>query len=397
MSTDTSQSALVDNLVAEFRESLSRRGLHDGTVRRYAQGARHFVVWHENDGALLADADDGLLQRFAGHSCECGFRGPQMARAYAASVGLRSGSVCAVPGSARSCSPSRRTGRGLPLGGSVRAIRVRPRLPAVHRRYVPAHVHSLRPLAAPVQDPVRPGRRRRGGAFCRSRLPVPGTTVASSSQAVPRPEGRSESCPFCRLPGRGRCPGRRTCAPAHAAGRAPRAVPAVVVAERSHFVAHAVRKARLPEEADDVGVGGELRRSQNPALAGQHLREDQFAGRRYHVEGYGVADDHEAIPQEGASLVPRQAGRCKWPVRSCSSGRPVLELPQISLDCSFRICARNSAASCSAEGPGGRDVEVRGCIVEKYHSGVLGWPQRVQGQDAGWSIKTGNAGGSCRR
>ena len=71
MSTDTSQSALVDDLVAEFWESLSRRGLHDGTVRPYAQGARHFVVWLENDGALLADADDGLLQRFARHSCEC--------------------------------------------------------------------------------------------------------------------------------------------------------------------------------------------------------------------------------------------------------------------------------------------------------------------------------------
>ena len=71
MSKDTSESGLVDNLMAEFRESLSRDGLHHSTVRLYAQGGRHFVVWLENDGALLADADDGLLQRFARHSCDC--------------------------------------------------------------------------------------------------------------------------------------------------------------------------------------------------------------------------------------------------------------------------------------------------------------------------------------
>ena len=160
-----------------------------------------------------------------------GFRGPQMARAHAAAVGLRSGSVRAVPGSARSCSTSRRGGRRLPSGGSLRAIPARPGLQAVHRRYLPAHVHSPCRLAAPVQDPVGPDRRRRGGSFRRSRLPMPGTPVASSSQAVaPRPERRGQSCPLRGLPGRRRCPGRRTCVTAQAAGPAPGAVPAVVVA-----------------------------------------------------------------------------------------------------------------------------------------------------------------------
>ena len=71
MSKPTSQPHLVDNLIAEFQETLSRDGLHHSTVRLYAQGARHLVVWLENQGAPLADADDGLLQRFARHSCEC--------------------------------------------------------------------------------------------------------------------------------------------------------------------------------------------------------------------------------------------------------------------------------------------------------------------------------------
>lgn len=71
MSKDTSQSGLVDNLIGEFRESLRRDGLHHSTARFYAKNARHFVVWLENEGARLAEADDGLLQRFARHSCEC--------------------------------------------------------------------------------------------------------------------------------------------------------------------------------------------------------------------------------------------------------------------------------------------------------------------------------------
>ena len=70
MSKDTSQAGLVDNLIAEFRESLRRDGL-DHSTRLYAECARHFVVWLEHDGALLADADDAQLQRFAHHSCEC--------------------------------------------------------------------------------------------------------------------------------------------------------------------------------------------------------------------------------------------------------------------------------------------------------------------------------------
>ena len=71
MSMDASQSHLVDNLIAEFSESQSRDRLHHTSVLRYAQGARHFVVWLDNEGTRLADAADGLLQRFARHSCEC--------------------------------------------------------------------------------------------------------------------------------------------------------------------------------------------------------------------------------------------------------------------------------------------------------------------------------------
>ena len=67
MSKDTSQAGLVDNLIAEFRESLRRDGL-DHSARLHAECARHFVVWLEHDGALLADADDAQLQRFARHS-----------------------------------------------------------------------------------------------------------------------------------------------------------------------------------------------------------------------------------------------------------------------------------------------------------------------------------------
>ena len=77
MSKPTSQPHLVDNLIAEFQESLSRDGLHHSTVGLYAQGARHLVVWLENEGAPLADADDGLLQRFARHSCECAVLAPR--------------------------------------------------------------------------------------------------------------------------------------------------------------------------------------------------------------------------------------------------------------------------------------------------------------------------------
>ena len=44
--------------------------MNDGALP-YAQNARHFVVWLENEGARLADADDALLHRFARHSCEC--------------------------------------------------------------------------------------------------------------------------------------------------------------------------------------------------------------------------------------------------------------------------------------------------------------------------------------
>ena len=76
MSRATSQPRLVDNPIAEFRESLGRDGLHHSTVRLNAQGARHFVVWLGHEGAPLVEADDALLQRFSRHSCECvGFEG----------------------------------------------------------------------------------------------------------------------------------------------------------------------------------------------------------------------------------------------------------------------------------------------------------------------------------
>ena len=70
MSKDTSEPGLVDDLIAEFRESLRRDSLNHSALL-YAQNARHFVVWLENEGARLADADDALLHRFARHSCEC--------------------------------------------------------------------------------------------------------------------------------------------------------------------------------------------------------------------------------------------------------------------------------------------------------------------------------------
>ena len=60
----------TERILAEFRESLRRDGL-DHSARLYAECARDFVVWLEHDGALLADADDAQLQRFARHSCEC--------------------------------------------------------------------------------------------------------------------------------------------------------------------------------------------------------------------------------------------------------------------------------------------------------------------------------------
>lgn len=66
--------------------------MHHSTVRLYAQGARHFVVWLEHEGTPLIDADDRALRRFSRHSCECvGFEGrrwpavtPQMTTAGAA-------------------------------------------------------------------------------------------------------------------------------------------------------------------------------------------------------------------------------------------------------------------------------------------------------------------------
>lgn len=70
MSKDTSQLGLVDDLIAEFEQSLRRDGLN-ASARRYARGARHFVLWLESVGVELADADDALLHRFARHPCEC--------------------------------------------------------------------------------------------------------------------------------------------------------------------------------------------------------------------------------------------------------------------------------------------------------------------------------------
>ena len=70
MFKDTSQPGLVDNLIAEFEQSLRRDGLN-ASARRYARGARHFVLWLDSVGARLPDADDALLHRFARHSCEC--------------------------------------------------------------------------------------------------------------------------------------------------------------------------------------------------------------------------------------------------------------------------------------------------------------------------------------
>ena len=67
MSKDTSEPGLVDDLIAEFRESLRRDGFNHSALL-YAQNARHFVVWLENEGARLADSDDALLHRFARHS-----------------------------------------------------------------------------------------------------------------------------------------------------------------------------------------------------------------------------------------------------------------------------------------------------------------------------------------
>ena len=55
MSKDTSEPGLVDDLIAEFRESLRRDGLNHGALL-YAQNVRHFVVWLENEGVRLADA-----------------------------------------------------------------------------------------------------------------------------------------------------------------------------------------------------------------------------------------------------------------------------------------------------------------------------------------------------
>ena len=308
MSKDTSEPGLVDDLIAEFRESPRRNGLNHSALL-YAQSARHFVVWLENEGARLADADDALLHRFARHSCECaGFvdrKWPAPTPRQSASGAVR---FVRFPGSARSCSPSRRGGRRLPSGGSVRAIPARPRLPAVHRRYLPAHVHSPCRLAAPVQDPVGPDRRRRGGSFRRSRLPMPGTPVASSSQAVaPRAEGRGQSCSLCRLPGRRRCPGRRTCVPAPATGPAPGAVPAVAVAGAWHR-------------------GAQRRRVHaHPAFAAERYRVRRRTVRCGPPQGRGPAAVRGQVSEAGSTPDHRLSRlsappRLDWPVR-CRTAR----------------------------------------------------------------------------
>ena len=204
MSKDTSQSGLVDNLIGEFRESLRRDGLHHSTARFYAKNARHFVVWLENEGARLAEADDGLLQRFARHSCECAGMAdrkwpagtPQMSAAGAVRFVrfLEARDIVRHPGE---------LAEGFRLAEAfAQSLRTQGFQPSTADTYRQAHVHSFCPLAAPVQDPVGAGRRRRGGAVCRSRVPVPGTAVASTSQALPRPEGRSEG----RLASRARAP-----------------------------------------------------------------------------------------------------------------------------------------------------------------------------------------------
>ena len=52
MSKDTIEPGLVDDLIADFRESLRRDGLNHSALL-YAQNARHFVVWLENEGVVL--------------------------------------------------------------------------------------------------------------------------------------------------------------------------------------------------------------------------------------------------------------------------------------------------------------------------------------------------------
>ena len=59
------------DLVEAFADSLVAQGYRRGTVRGFRNSCRHLVVWLYRSELTLGEIDDGVLQRFLDHRCDC--------------------------------------------------------------------------------------------------------------------------------------------------------------------------------------------------------------------------------------------------------------------------------------------------------------------------------------
>ena len=59
------------DLVEAFADTLVAQGYGHGTVREFRSSCRHLVVWLYRSELALGEIDDGVLQRFLDHRCDC--------------------------------------------------------------------------------------------------------------------------------------------------------------------------------------------------------------------------------------------------------------------------------------------------------------------------------------
>ena len=58
-------------LVEAFADTLVAQGYRHGTVCEFCGSCRHLVIWLYRSELALEEIDDGVLQRFLGHRCDC--------------------------------------------------------------------------------------------------------------------------------------------------------------------------------------------------------------------------------------------------------------------------------------------------------------------------------------
>ena len=62
-------------VVQSYIDHLVSRGYQAGTIHHLGHSARHFCFWLNQSDVAVAHVDDGIIDRFAGHRCDCpGYR-----------------------------------------------------------------------------------------------------------------------------------------------------------------------------------------------------------------------------------------------------------------------------------------------------------------------------------